>query len=357
MTTQYGQLSYTSLDAADRKGGWQVKETAGEVTATEAELLVARICTGIDPVERLSRYPTEDQLRAAPRRLAFYRINDTTAGYWHTAPAGPDNTGRPGNVFAHVVLDRDPPETMARHRPIELWRSPQWLTPYGGPAVRAAMLPAAPPRPDGTVTAEDVVEFACDIEPLRLGVLCGLLDAVAAALVGGPAVVLGAETDDSAAHWVGLVSFLMSPGTAHRLNFSTFDRGRDLKNRLPTGFHLIAVPRCDLDEMPPNATVIDETEKLFLGELCGQRHRIGCQEIEVTAWSVMAQVALTDPDYAAQLVADIDEYASGVVDDELPPALPTAVSVLNREWGRDAVLEAQSVVAAGGAAAEMFGRR
>jgi hypothetical protein len=358
MTPRYGQLSYTSFEMAGRPGGWQVKETAGGITEAEAQLLVSRIRIALDPIEQLPTYPTSDELRTFPRRLAFRRVDVVTAAYWHTAPAGPDSTGRPGNVFAHVLLDRDAPETTNGTRPIELWRSPQWLTPYGVTAVRAAVLADDPPGPGGVVTTESVVEFVCDAAMWRLGVLCGLLDAVAAALNGGPTVVLGVESVDAAAQWIGAVSFLMSPGTARWLGFSTFDRSLDLKHVLQTGLELLAVPRGDLDDVSTGVVVIDEADTLSLGELHGQPHRTSRgQEIEVTAWSAMVQVALADPADAAQLLADIDEFAVGIADDRLPPALPMAVSVLNRDWGQDAVPEAQSVVAAGPAVAGMYGSR
>lgn len=345
MTARYGQLTYTSFEGLGRPGGWQVKEIAGGVTEAEAELLVSRIGLALNPIEQLPRYPTPEQLRAFPRRLAFRRVDDDTAAYWHTAPAGYDSSGRPGNVFAHVLLDRDATDTTGAARPIELWRSPRWLTPYGGPAVSAAALPAEVPGSAGVVTAESVVEFACDTETWRLGTLCGVLDAVAAALDGGPAVVLGVESVEAAAQWIGAVSFLTSPGTARRLNFSTFDRSWDLEHVLRVGLHLLAVPRADLDKAPPGVLVIDEADALWVGEMYGEQHRTPRgQKIEATAWSAMAQVALTHPAYATQLIDDIDELSSRVVDVGLPPSLPMAVSVLNHSWGEDAAPEAQSVV-------------
>ena len=78
------------------------------------------------------------------------------------------------------------------------------------------------------MTKDSVVAFALDTSTWRLATLFGLLDAVAAALDGGAPVVLGVESVDAAAQWIGLVSFLMSPGTAARLNFSTFDRADQL---------------------------------------------------------------------------------------------------------------------------------
>ncbi|WP_308289857.1 hypothetical protein [Mycolicibacterium mageritense] len=57
---------------------------------------------------------------------------------------GSDSTGRPGNVFAHVVLDRTPFAAPQR-RPIEWWRSPQWVRPFGAAAVGRATIADSPP--------------------------------------------------------------------------------------------------------------------------------------------------------------------------------------------------------------------
>lgn len=348
MAPRYGQLSYTSYDTVGHAGGWQVKQTSGGITAAERQLLVSRIRVALDPIEPLPRYPTPAQLKSAPRRLSYRRLDANTAAYWHTAPAGADSTGRPGNVFAHVLLDRDASRDADAYRPIELWRSPGWLTPYGHTAVSAALLPEEPPLAGGVVSAESVVQFACDTTTWRLSTLCVVLDAVAAALSGGPAVVLGVESPDVAAQWIGAVSFLMSPRAARWLNFSTFDRSSDLTaSRINQ--HLLAVPRDDLDDMSAgtgDTLLIDEADPLSVGDLNGQSHRTARgQQVEVTAWSAMAQVALVNSTSAEQLLADIDEFSAGVPEEGLPPQLPMAVSILNRGWGEDAVPEAESVIA------------
>lgn len=348
MTHRYGQLSYTSFDEAGLPGGWQVKQRSGDISDEECRLLVSRIHLALNPIEQLPQYPTRAQLKLVPRRLAYRRLDDGRAAYWHTAPAGTDSMGRPGNVFAHVVLDRDASGACGA-RPIELWRSPGWLTPYGGAAVAEATLPDEVPAPGGVVTSASVTQFVCDTSTWRLSALCAVLDAVAAALDGGPAVVLGVESPDVAAQWIGLVSFLTSPGTAKRLSFSTFDRGSELACQSRFNQHLLAVPRNDLADLPDapgRVLIIDEAEAVSVGELYGQAHRTTRgQDIEVTAWSAMAQVGLVNPASTGQLLADIDEFSAAVTDIGLPPALPMAMSVLNRQWGKDAALEAESVVA------------
>ena len=98
------------------------------------------------------------------------------------------------------------------------------------------------------MTKDSVVAFALDTSTWRLATLFGLLDAVAAALAGGAPVVLGVESVDAAAQWIGLVSFLMSPGTAAWMNFSTFDRADQLPLARQSHQHLTAVPVADLAE-------------------------------------------------------------------------------------------------------------
>jgi hypothetical protein len=343
---RYGQLAYASFDKPGSVGGWQIKEVSDELSAAEAQTLVAGVRTAFDAVDPLPTYPTPEQLERGPRRLAYRRIDDSRAGYWHTVPAGSDSTGRPGNVFAHALLDRDP-DAAPHHRPIQWWRSPQWLCPYGPAAVARAVLPDEAPGPGAAVTKATVVAFALDTSTWRLATLFGLLDAVGAALDGGAPVVLGVESVDAAAQWIGLVSYLMSPGTAARLNFSTFDRAGQLGLALQNTQHLTAVPVVDLPEVPAGVVVIDETATLSLGELGAEPHRTETgQPIAVTPWSAMAQVVLLEPRSGRAVLDDIDRYAAQVEDSALPPSWPMAMAVAAAPEFADAHAEAHTVIAA-----------
>jgi GTPase-associated protein 1, N-terminal domain type 2/GTPase-associated protein 1, middle domain len=343
---RFGQLAYTSFDKPGSVGGWQIKQVSGELSAAEARALVAGVRTAFDAVDPLPTYPTPEQLERGPRRLAYRRFDDRSAGYWHTVPAGSDNTGRPGNVFAHTLLDRDA-DAAPHHRPIQWWRSPQWLCPYGAAATARAILPDEPPGPGAAVTKDSVVAFALDISTWRLATLFGLLDAVGAALDGGAPVVLGVKSVDAAAQWIGLVSYLMSPGAAARLNFSTFDRADQLGAALQDTQHLTAVPVVDLPGVPVGVVVIDETATLSLGELGGAPHRTETgQPIAVTPWSAMAQVVLLEPRSARAVLDDIDRYGAQVEDGTLPPAWPMAMAVAAAPEYADAHAEAHTVIAA-----------
>ncbi|MUM27137.1 hypothetical protein [Mycolicibacterium sp. CBMA 295] len=344
MTTRYGQLAYTSFDKVGSAGGWQVKESTGGLTADETQQLIAGVRTVFHPMEPLPAYPIPEQLERGPRRLAYRPLDTGGAGYWHSIPAGTDSTGRPGNVFAHVLMDRQPD---AARRPIEWWRSAQWLRPYGSAAVARAALPPRAPEPGAVVTKDSVIGFALDPTTWRLPTLFGLLDAVAAALAGGAPVVLGAESAESAAQWIGMVSFLMSSGTSAELSFSTFDRADQLGLALQSGQHLTALPIGDLGSVPAGVVVIGETEMLSLGELGGEPHRTAAgQSIEATAWSAMAQVVLLDPTSARTVLDDIDRFAAQVPDGGLHPAWPMAMAVMAGAEFADAADEAHDVITA-----------
>ncbi|MCT7366647.1 GAP1-N2 domain-containing protein [Mycolicibacterium llatzerense] len=345
MNDRYGQLTYTSFDTARAAGGWQIKQTSGDLTPDETKALLAGVRTAFRPVTPLPDYPTPEQLAAGPRRLA-YVYTPTAAHYWHSVPAGTDSTGRPGNVLAHALIDR-----LAAHpgdRPIERWRSPQWLCPFGAAAVARATLPTTAPTPAGAVSRDSVVAFLFDPTIWRMGTLFGLLDAVAAAMSGGPPVVLGTTSPDAAAQWIGLISYLMSPATAATLNFSTFDRVEAIGQALHAGYHVTAVPVCDLDAVDHHTlVVIDETATVSLGELGGEPHRTsGGQAIAVTAWSSMAQVVLIEPTMAARVFAAIDHHAAKAGDARLHPAWPMAMAVATDPTFDDAIAEAHTVIAA-----------
>ncbi|MGV0810661.1 hypothetical protein ABQF34_01745 [Mycolicibacterium boenickei] len=343
MTSRYGQLAYTSFDAVGTTGGWQVKETSGGLTQAETQSLLAGVRTVFRPMGAPPDFPTPEQLEEGPRRLAYRHLEDG-AGYWHTFPAGADSTGRPGNVFAHVLLDRAP-ETHPRYRAIQWWRAPHWLRPYGAAAVARAALPGELPELGSVVTKDSVVAFALDPSTWRLATLFALLDAVASALAGGPTVVLGVRSPDTAAQWIGLVSFLMSPGTAAGLSFSTFDRADQVAPH--NGQVLSAVPLEDLDAVEPGMVVISESETVSLGELGGDPHCTARgQRIPVTRWSVMAQVVLLDAGSARRVLDDIDTLSTQVRDDGLHAAWPMAMAVAQRPEFADAQAEAHEVIAA-----------
>ena len=134
---RFAQLVFTAVDDGDGPGGWRARPAEG-LDPVEQRSLESAITTQLATARPIPAYPTPEEARALPRRLLYAPAAGGTA-YWHTAPAGLDATGRPGNVFVHVVLDRTPQEPEPAFRPTDLWRSPRWLTPFGHPQVLDAV--------------------------------------------------------------------------------------------------------------------------------------------------------------------------------------------------------------------------
>ena len=98
----------------------------------------AGVTTRLETMDGLGDFPTTAELASRTRRLAFrFDDDDGASVWWHAVEAGDDATGRPGNVFTHSVAIAGLPDTL---RPIDLWRSPSWLMPFGQKEVAEASL-------------------------------------------------------------------------------------------------------------------------------------------------------------------------------------------------------------------------
>ncbi len=219
---------------------------------------------------------------------------------------------------SHVLID---PQAEARAlapgfvRPIELWRAPRWHRPPSLNTVRGNNKDSpgdAPPAAGDVINLSSVVDFVSDVSSLRLGALGALIDAVAAALDGGPPVVLAAPDADQGALWIGAVSFFASPQACLRLSFSTHERWDDVLALVATDDNdegwscpvLSVVPQSDVDrltrrdELP--VVVIDPRVEATRCLVAGVEHRrtqLG-QLIKVTDWSRLA-LNLCCEDYTA----------------------------------------------------------
>lgn len=332
---RYGQLIYTSFDdGSGSGGGWQVKDQIGEMTGPEVDALTSRIVTKFDVDPPLPQYPTPVDIEGRPARLAYDAVRPGVGAYWHTVDAGTDGSGRPGNVFAHVVFD-DAFSVRPALRPIELSDSPDWLRPYGPQNVRAARLPGDHLlRPGGVITVESTLHFLLDPDVYRLGLYQVLLDAVYDAMTGGRSVVLLTDPAD-AARWIGAVSYFMSPGTARRFSWSTYDKPDLALADASRGMHLICVPR-EYAELPAaDWIVIDAEEDPQLGALGGAGHAPvkSVLPVAVSPWSLLAQAALIDVRTAGRVIKLQDDIAREVGDRELSPVWPLAIAARTLQLG------------------------
>ncbi|WP_433799558.1 hypothetical protein [Actinomycetospora sp. CA-084318] len=348
---RFAQLTYTSHRPGEHAaGGWQVKDTVGELTDDETHDLVGEIATTFPLETELPAFLSPDQHATLPNRLA-YAVVGRGAAYWHTVPAGNDSTNRPRNVFVHVLLDRRPRDPDPALRPSDLLHSPMWLRPYGPVEVAGASpAPIGAEPVTGDLDRSATVAFLVE-EALRSpGVLAGLLDGVVGALRDGPQVVLVARPD-RADRWIAAISHLMSAGTARTLRWSNREQAEDLARGPVPGLDLVVV---DPASFPPStlptsvAVVPDDPDAVWLGDLAaGEPHRTRHGEIPVTPWSAIAPVVLQDEVTAADVLARLDACAARVGDRDLTCAWPLSMAVCQRPEGlADARAEAEMVLLA-----------
>lgn len=344
--SRFAQLVYTSFDDSDGSGGgWRVKAETGDLNDQERRDLTARIVIRFDVGESLPAYPNDEMIANRPARLMYGAISRDRAGYWHTVDAGKDATGRPGNVLAHVVLDRriGDPSTL---RPIELWGSPQWLRAYGPSEVTAAVLMTPDhPQPTGAVSAASVVRFLAGLSVDQQIVFRVLLDAVHAAMSGGRKVILSTRDVAAGPWWIAAISYLMSPGTARRLTWSTYDDPELAASDVRSGVHLIVVASDRTHEIPPGDwLLIDDRDKPSLGTL-GAAHGTRGGDVMVTGWSILAEAALYNESLANGLIAGLDGIAREVGDRDLSPTWPLAMAVRKERVLGDFHPEADRIIA------------
>lgn len=254
------ELKYTVVaDGQDAtSGGWQL-QSSSPVSADERGALLSAMPADLWPSSSVPAFPSAEQLAALPRRLRFVRIGENTGALVHSTPAGNDATGRPGNIFTHVQLHRALCDRLSQSqpvRPIQFWRSRDWLTPFGATDVQRAWIgDVAHVEPGDAVTRDTVLDFLYDEGTPRINRLAEVLDAVATAIDGGPRAVLVVDDVNDGALWLGVVSFLSAPAATARLTFSTYETSDSLRNQ--DGAPILSVLPADRHHATANAAQRD----------------------------------------------------------------------------------------------------
>jgi hypothetical protein len=328
MIGSFAQLTYTSFGAGPgRLRGWQVKESTNLAEA-EAVRLIHRVNTDFDAATPIGSFPNRAELASLPRRLVY----DPTEGLLtlaHTVPAGPDATGRPGNVFVHFMVSPiDGP--FSRLRPIRLWRSPDWLAPFGSEAVAQANLPVMQdPRPGPVVGRTQVMAFLRDPKSWqRTTILACLVDALRA----GRQTIVAARSLDSAALWVGAASEFTSAARSLHLGFAVCESAQSAVKALTAGARLVAVACPAGTNFPgdPDIVRLDEDFPATVGELDATPHRTATGvDIPVTEWwTLVNHVLEAGPasDGILKAMDDLDRPMNTGIDIDLAVPLSAAIS-------------------------------
>ncbi|MDR0849103.1 MAG: hypothetical protein LBN10_08740 [Propionibacteriaceae bacterium] len=235
-------MTYANISPAPgRSGGWQVQEERGDLTQVERSQLLERASFSFHDA------PTDRLPNAACRRLLAVQ---TVAGLglWHQAPAGLDATNR-GNVFTHAVLFRDRVCPLETARPIDLWDSADWLTPFGKDAVESARLGAPPRCPSETHPRAESFTYLKTADSWASRRLWpALIERVTIAVEGrGRPLVLAVVDADEGAKWIAAVTHALPRFWAGRVGFSTYETAESIGRTLAGGgVHIAALRRRDL---------------------------------------------------------------------------------------------------------------
>lgn len=319
-TPDWVQLTYTSADPARGTlgGGWGIKETSPGASEAEIRRLREGVTTRLKEVNETSVFASESQLMERPRRLSHLEVDGLTT-MWHAASAGPDATGRPGNVFTHGATLR---KSVPGLRPIEYWRAEGWLAPFRANAVAAARLGTL--RPGESVTRESVTSFVREGECLYA--LEWLLAAVSHVVASGSTMVLVTNSTDEAAQWLGAFSYLTAPAGARRISWVTYERADGVPVAAARGFVIVCVPREDLPSLLeaayPGVVVADPTWMLDDPKDGHWVTKAGQKFPADVPWQNAAlDVLALAPAHCLQVLHGIDEVAGGLLAEEAE-ALP-----------------------------------
>lgn len=322
------QLTYASVEKSpERPGGWGIVAASPDLPADARSRLLDGVTTRIDELVATEEFALRGALDARVRCFS-YRPAARGGSWWHAVVAGKDATGRPGNVFTHAITTDviDPPL-----RPVDLWRSKDWLTPFGAAEVAAVELgEAVEPRPAG----QSGVDFA-------LGQPRAAVEAVLSAVVScfqdHRALVLAAGSTDEFIDWLRAISSLTSASVAAQIPFCTYVRADSLYARVQQ-FEILGLPREDLPVLlaslssEPVGPLVLDVSRLPDGpssddwEYADQRWNGGDRWLD--AYFVLSE----DHAPVDETIRLMDEVTQDVtLEDQLSPEWPLALALLRRD--------------------------
>jgi hypothetical protein len=213
----FEQVYYTSCTQGLRGGnGFQVNAASAGLDA----VLLAQVerLGGYAPPPTAPMRPTPQELEAFPLTLIHERLPDGNVVVGQARYVGVDYTGRYGNYFTHSLLTRKPEVDLKDLLPIELWRSPSWVT-VASPNTTIDRLENV--IPGTAVGPEQVQEFLA--REGRFERLPAFLTAVEQALAGKRRVIL-VDEGDGVALWIAAASFALPRHLALGFTFTTYSK-------------------------------------------------------------------------------------------------------------------------------------
>ncbi|MDO5668763.1 MAG: hypothetical protein Q4G50_02040 [Corynebacterium sp.] len=244
MTT--AALSFASFTRG--QGGWQIGEKLGSLSEEQVRSLLEAVPTQLGDGTAIPSYPDRSQRAHLVRRYAWLPApwDPRLRVFFASVPAGPDATGRPGNVFTYVAVTAD------TRMPVAALHSPDIPTPFGPRETEAARIPEWPQASGPVAELIPVFLDGWDDEESPLPeAFTGISNSrrrdmvayLAAALGSGQSVVLAAPSAESTL-WVAAVA-----AAGIDFCFSTIERTTSVADTLARGARLVIIPPQDLERV------------------------------------------------------------------------------------------------------------
>ncbi|TSD46264.1 TerD family protein [Rhodococcus sp. KBS0724] len=194
----------------------------------------------------------------------------------------------------------------------------------------------------GREARAEILDFLLESGTWRTGLLSVLLDAVSAAVEGGPVVVLGVTDERVGRLWVGAVSMLSAPSSAEAIRC----RHADGREEVRDGAHLVTVSTANLHLWAgSDGVVIGEDDNCSLGEMSIDPHQTERgTSVAVTHWSLLAEAVLVDSETALaafELQESIDRKFAA---DTLHRLWPLAMTVASTPEMHESMSSAAEVI-------------
>lgn len=247
-TRRWSHVTYASFGNRSGGGGWHTGPTAN-ADQTDEQLVTEYAPTQMVPTRPFDDFIGAAEIAELPRRFEYLPLGDKGL-FMQSVPAGKDATGRPGNVFTHAVIDHDLSQPLKAAYPINLFRSPDLITPFRIGSVNAVKLspdlqePRPGPLADLSVAWMMVRTMLGD----RTGALYRLQDVLSE---GTTLPVLTVKNANEAVYWLQVLSSTLSPKEARQLlRFSTFERSATLPTQgRGEGRSVVVVPATDKEDL------------------------------------------------------------------------------------------------------------
>ncbi len=226
------QLLYGSADgiAGRPGGGWGVIHASDGLEPAVRDRLAS--LASVHLPQTMPQFPSAEQLAARSRRFRARPTTDGGLDLCTSVEAGPDHTGRPGNVISHcvhVALDGS-------------WRSADWIhadgwvLPFGARQLAEVRLPDRLEPPSGWAATAAWLRS----DPERIQRARWVVGAGVRMLQRQGRLVVQAATAADGAHWVSAILWMLDPTSAALHQVLVGEDLRSMGELRPTGKYVVA---------------------------------------------------------------------------------------------------------------------